>query len=131
MAFGTFYDVTHLRVLRYFVVRTGSAAVAADLCSETYALALEGLERYRPELGEGGAWLLGIARHVHQQFVRSETASTRARARMGLSVEPREQAELERIEALVDFRPMVGRLTAALHTLSVPVREAGSAADRR
>ena len=61
-AFGIFYR-RHVRpLLGYFVRRTGDAELAADLCAETFAAALDGLRRFDPARGPAVAWLYGIAR---------------------------------------------------------------------
>ena len=50
-AFGVFYR-RHVRpLLGYFVRRTGDAELAADLCAETFAAALDGLRRFDPAHG--------------------------------------------------------------------------------
>ena len=123
-AFGVFYDRTHASVLRYLVLRTGSAATSADLCSETFAAALEGLHRFDPAKGSGRGWLIGIARHVLQQYLRREEVSTRARRRMGIRFPEAVHLDLDRIDALVDFRAVAAGLGEAIHSLPDGMREA-------
>jgi len=124
-AFADFYDRTHTTVLRFFLVRTACAATSADLCSETFAGALAGFHRFDPAKGTGRGWLAGIARHVFQQYLRDEAIADRARNRMGITWTADDFVEdLDRINQLVDFRPMVMRVTAALQSLSEPIREA-------
>lgn len=61
-AFGEFYR-THIRsLLAFFLQRTGSAEVAADLAHETWVAALEAAPTYRGD-GSPAAWLYGIARN--------------------------------------------------------------------
>ena len=123
-AFGLFYDRTHAMVLRYFLLRTADAATSADLSSETFAGALEGLHRFDPEKGTGRGWLTGIARHVLQQYLRREEVSTRARRRLGIRFPEAVHLDLDRIDALVDFRPLVAGLGAAIHSLPEGMRDA-------
>jgi RNA polymerase sigma-70 factor (ECF subfamily) len=123
-AFGPFYDRTHAMVLRYFMLRTACAATSADLCSETFAGALEGLHRFDPAKGTGRGWLIGIARHVLQQYLRREEVSTRARRRMGIRFPEAFHLDLDRIDALVDFQPIAADLGAAIHSLPEGMRKA-------
>lgn len=123
-AFGVLYDRTHTAILRYFLLRTACAATSADLCSETFAGALEGLGRYDPDKGTGRAWMHGIARHVLQQYHRTEDVSRRARMRVGLRYSSDDFVDLDRIDDLVDFRPRVAAITAALHLVPENLRDA-------
>ena len=47
-------------LLGFFARRTGDPELAADLTSETFAAALAGRRRYKPEAGAAGAWLFGM-----------------------------------------------------------------------
>ena len=123
-SFGRFYDRTNATVLRYFVLRTGSAATSADLTSETFAGALEGLHRFDPAKGTGRGWLTGIARHVLQQYLRREEVSTRARRKLGIRFPEAVHLDLDRIDALVDLRARAADLGEAIHSLPEGMRDA-------
>lgn len=123
-AFGQFYDRTNTMVLRFFQSRTACAVTSADLCAETFAGALEGVHRFEPSLGTGRGWLTGIAKNVLHQYMRKEQVSRRARDRLGIRFAGDGVEDLERIDALVDFRPHVARLAAALQSLPAQTREA-------
>jgi DNA-directed RNA polymerase specialized sigma24 family protein len=60
-AFGLFYR-RHVRaVLAYLLSRTRRPELAADLCAETFATALEQAHRYDARRGPARAWLLNMA----------------------------------------------------------------------
>jgi RNA polymerase sigma-70 factor (ECF subfamily) len=123
-AFGALYDATHEQLLRFFLVRTGSGPSSADLCAETYACALESLDRFDPARGNGWAWLYGIARNLLRQYLRKERVSRRARQRLGIRFTGLELVDYDRINALVDYRPRVAAITAALQALPDATRDA-------
>jgi RNA polymerase sigma-70 factor (ECF subfamily) len=121
-AFGELYDRTHEGILRFFLVRTRCPVTSADLCAETFAGALEGLQRFDPAKGTGRGWLTGIAKHTLHQYLRREDVSRRARDRLGIRFSGHDVVDLDRIDALVDHRPRVARLAVALHTLPEATR---------
>jgi RNA polymerase sigma factor (sigma-70 family) len=84
-AFATFYRSFERSMLGFFVRQTGRADLAADLAAETFARALEQIERFDPERGRADQWLFGIARHVLADSLRRGRveASARQRMRMG------------------------------------------------
>ena len=53
-AFAVFYRRHVDSLLAYFARRTRDAELAADLTAETFAAALDGAHRHRPERGPGG-----------------------------------------------------------------------------
>jgi RNA polymerase sigma-70 factor (ECF subfamily) len=72
-------------ILAYLRRRCGDPEVAADLCAETWAAALDGRERFDPARGEVRGWIFGIA---HRQLVTSQrtgVAEARQRVSRGLA----------------------------------------------
>ena len=102
-AFGTFYR-RHLRaVLAFLVHRTGNREIAADLCAEVFAAALEGAERYDPSRAPARAWLFGIAQHKLQESWRRGQVESAARQRLGMPVRELTDDDLARVEELADL----------------------------
>src|SRR3954468_12543775 len=98
-AFAAFYR-RHARPLAGFLLsRTGDADVAADLTAETFAAALAGLHRFRPERGDAGAWLYGIARHQVARWYQRGAVDERARRRLGMERLALRDAALAGVEA--------------------------------
>jgi RNA polymerase sigma factor (sigma-70 family) len=118
-AFAIFYG-RHVRpLLGYLVRRTGDAELAADLCAETFASALDGLHRFDPRRGPALAWLYGIARRLLSHAVRRGVVEDRARRRLGMAPLLLTDAAIERIEA------EAGEVaTAALESLPADQRDA-------
>lgn len=102
-AFGAFYR-RHVRaVLTYLLARTRQPEVAADLCAEVFASALEQAGRYDPGRGPARAWLLAIAGSRLVDSVRRGRVEARARQRLGIPPRALTDHDLERIEELVDL----------------------------
>jgi RNA polymerase sigma factor (sigma-70 family) len=80
------------RLAGYFMRATNDAETAADLTAETFAAALAGRRRYRPERAAPTTWLYGIASHKLNDWRRRGYAEDRARRRM----------RMERIELTED-----------------------------
>jgi RNA polymerase sigma-70 factor (ECF subfamily) len=104
-AFALFYR-RHAAALLAFLVRRagGQVELAADVCAETFAAALIGVDRFDPALGPASAWLYGIARHKLADAQRRGVAEARARERLGIPRLHLTDEALERIEALADVR---------------------------
>jgi RNA polymerase sigma factor (sigma-70 family) len=118
-AFGIFYR-RHVRpLLGYLVRRTGDAELAADLCAETFAAALDGLHRFDAARGPAVAWLYGIARRLLAHAARRGVVEDRARRHLGMAPLELTDAALERIEAEASEVA-----TLALHALPADQREA-------
>jgi len=118
-AFGVFYG-RHVRALiGYLVRRTGNAELAADLCAETFAAALDGLRRFDPARGPAVAWLYGIARRQLGHAARRGVVEDRARRRLGMAPLELTDAAIARIEA-----EACEVATAALDALPPDQREA-------
>jgi RNA polymerase sigma factor (sigma-70 family) len=123
-AFGAFYDRHAATVLAYFQRRTACAESAADLTAETFAAAFHSRRRYRHHGVPAIAWVLGIARHVLADSIRSERIENRARMRLGLEPVELDDEALRRIEELADLEPIRERLEAALAELPPDSAEA-------
>src|SRR4051812_41583191 len=99
-AFGVLYRRHVAALLAYFVRRTRDAELAADLTAETFAAALDGAHRFRPERGEAAAWIYGIARRQLSHAQRRGAVEDRARRRLGMAPIQLTDEAIERVEAL-------------------------------
>src|SRR5918911_1999809 len=119
-SFEAFYVRNVEGLLGFFARRTRDAELAADLTAETFAAALAGRRRYRPEAGAAGAWLYGIALKKLADAQRKGYAEDRARRRLGMERIELTDADIARIESLAGDR------TASLlvQSLSADQREA-------
>jgi RNA polymerase sigma factor (sigma-70 family) len=97
-AFAAFYARYERRVVAFFFRAVARGDLAADLTAETFAAALESVERYDPELGDAGAWLFGIARNLLARSRERGCVEDRARRRMGMGVLALDDEAIERIE---------------------------------
>lgn len=100
--FAVFYRRHAPGLLGYLVRRLGDAELAADVCGETFACALEGATRFRPERGPAVAWLYGIARHKLADAQRTGAAEQTSRRRLGIPRLQLSDEGIERIHATVD-----------------------------
>ena len=99
-SFGVFYRAHVDGLLGFFCRRTGDPELAADLTAETFAAALAGRRRFRPEAGSATAWLYGIASKQLAFAQRRAAAERRARRRLGMERIELLDADIERINAL-------------------------------
>ena len=102
-AFGAFYRRHVHAVLAYLVWRTRRPDVAADLCAETFASALEQVERYDPRRAPARAWLLAIARSRMLDSFRRGQVEDRARRRLAMPARSLTDEDIERVEELTDL----------------------------
>lgn len=99
-SFECFY-VRHVDgLLAYFARRTRDAELAADLTAETFAAALAGRRRFRPEAGPAAGWLYGIAAKKLADAQRRGCAERRARRRLGMERLELTDEDIARIERL-------------------------------
>jgi RNA polymerase sigma-70 factor (ECF subfamily) len=123
-AFAEFYRRHVTALLGYFVRRTRDPELAADLCAETFAAALAGAHRFRPERGPAIAWLYGIARRQLAHARRRGAVEDRARRQLGMAPLALTDEALERIDALATAEASATALHAALDSLPADQREA-------
>jgi RNA polymerase sigma-70 factor (ECF subfamily) len=123
-AFGSFYDRHHREVLRFFLHRTGSHHLAAELTAETFAQALGSLRRFDPHRGTGRAWLFGIAQHQFHRWLRSGEVDRRHRHRLRIVTPVSTADEVDRAVDLADAQRRRPELSTALASLSEPLRSA-------
>jgi RNA polymerase sigma-70 factor (ECF subfamily) len=124
-AFIEFYRSTSPALLRWFTRRTAAADLAADLCAETYAKALESMDGYDSTRGTGpNAWLYGIAKNEMRTWARRQAVESRARRRLGVDVALPGTDELDLVELRVDLEQLVGPLREALDRLGAKGRDA-------
>lgn len=98
--FGRFYLRHEDAVLAFFMRRTRSAELAADLAAETFARALEGRRGFDASRGEGRGWLFGIAKHVLSESIGKGRVQDAARRRIGLERLELDDDAIARIDAL-------------------------------
>ena len=112
-AFATFYRRHAGRLLEYLAGRTPNERLAAELCAETFAVALSGAHRFAPERGDAASWLDGIGRRLLARAHRRGAADDRARGRLGMApLDPGATFLQELEEELVEaarFRASRGR----------------------
>ena len=119
-AFGELYE-RHVRRV-YTWHRRRLAWAASDLTAETFAQAWLSRERFRDERGGSAApWLLGIARNVLRETLRTDRIETTARERLGL---PLDLASDEGYVAVEDRLSPRRELAAALDRLPEHERQA-------
>ena len=123
-AFALLYERHAEPMLRFFVRRTLDPDSAAELTAETFAEAFASRARFTPTDAAGAAWLYGIARHQLSRFLRSGRVDGRARARLGMPRRTLDVDDYERVEELVDLRPLRRVVERALGTLSEDQRRA-------
>jgi RNA polymerase sigma factor (sigma-70 family) len=119
-SFECFY-VHHVDgLLAFFARRTRDADLAADLTAETFAAALAGRRRYRPEAGAAAGWLYGIATKKLADAQRRGYAERRARRRLGMERLELSDEDIARIERLGD----ADHATLLVEDLAVDQRQA-------
>jgi RNA polymerase sigma factor (sigma-70 family) len=123
-AFAVFYRRHVEALLAYFARRTRDAELAADLTAETFAAALGGAHRHRPDKGPAIAWLYGIARRQLAHAIRRGAVEDRARRRLGMAPLTLTDEALERVEALATADASARILREGLEALPPDQREA-------
>ena len=112
-SFELFYCRHVEPVLGFFARRTRDPELAADLCAETFAAALAGRHRFRPEAGAAAAWLYGIGAKKLADAQRRGHAERRARRRLGMErieISDDDAARIVRLAEAMEARVLVERL---------------------
>ncbi|CRK61181.1 RNA polymerase ECF-subfamily sigma factor [Alloactinosynnema sp. L-07] len=107
------YDA-HARDLHRYLARRLDPATADDLVAETFLIAWERRDAYRPDLGEARAWLFGIATNLCRRHGRREVRHLRAMAR---SASAETHDPTDSTDARVDAQAQVSRLAGAIADL--------------
>jgi RNA polymerase sigma factor (sigma-70 family) len=119
-SFELFYTRHVEAVLGFFARRTRNAELAADLTAETFAAALAGRRRFRPQSGAASAWLFGIAMKKLADAQRRGYAERRACRRIGMERLELSDDDIARIDALGES----SKASALVELLAVDQREA-------
>lgn len=123
-AFGLFYRRHAEAVLAFLLFRTREAERALDLTAETFAVALAGHRRFRPSKGPARGWIFGIAKNVLHESTRDAASAVRVRHKLGMQRRSFEDAELERVETLIDLSRAEVPLTQLVGDLAPEQRRA-------
>jgi len=103
-AFAAFYRRHVNAVLRYVLSQTRRPELAADICGEVFAAALEQHGRFDPARGAARSWLFALASSRVIDAARQGAVDARARTRLGMAAIELSEADIERIEDLLDPR---------------------------
>jgi RNA polymerase sigma-70 factor, ECF subfamily len=82
IAFEVFYRRHVDAVTRFVVRRVADPYLAADLVADVFLAAIDSASTYRPDLGEPGRWLYGVARNVVAAERRRAAKELRAASRV-------------------------------------------------
>lgn len=123
-AFAVLYRRHVDGLLRYFRRRGPNAEQALDLTAETFAAALDSIDRYRPGPEPGVAWIYGIANNLLAQSARRGRIEDSARRR--LNAEPLLVTDegIATIEAIATSADEHDLLASALAELPAGQRDA-------
>src|SRR3954469_20506643 len=123
-AFGAFYRRHVRRIAAFHLARTHHAQDAADLTAETFAVALEALDRFDPGRGEPIGWLFGIARNRLSHARRRGAVEERARKRLGIERVRLDDAGIEQVEAAASAELVRVQLREGFDALPADQRDA-------
>ena len=124
LSIAELFDDEAAGLLAWFQSRTYSAEVAADLCAETFAVAIEHQDRFDPGRGAAGAWLWGIGRNLLGQYVRSASVEQRAVRRLAIQVPLVSDDDLDGLTDRLDAQRLGALLADQLDALGPNVAAA-------
>ncbi len=123
-AFGVFYRRHERAMLIFFLRRTSTAEIAADLTAEVFAAALGSAKRFRKGGKPAVAWLYGIANNKLASSLNRGRVEDRARKRLHSEPLILTDDALERVEALADAQLSSDVITDLLSRLPPEQRDA-------
>ena len=123
-AFAAFYRRHAHVVAGWFLRRTRSSELAADLTAETFADALRGVRRFDPARGAAVAWLFGIAHRELARAYERGRVEDRARRRLRLPRLQLDDEALERVEELAGSAATATRIAQLMARLPPEQRQA-------
>src|SRR3954451_13180241 len=126
-AFAIFYRRYADNVFPFFINRTRSRDLAADLTAETFAAALTAARRYKASAPNAGPWLFKIAHHKLRDSYRRGVVESRARRQLGMQPIELVDDELAQVVARIDFADHERWLETELAELPAAQRQAGRA----
>jgi RNA polymerase sigma-70 factor (ECF subfamily) len=109
-AFGVFYCRHERRLLTYLMRRAGGAELAADLCAEVFAAALEACRAGTPAPDVPVAWLFGIANHKLADSLRRARVDDRARRVLEMRAIELTRGQISDIEQLCSAAEVISLL---------------------
>lgn len=115
--FAAFYDANVMELLGWFRRKVGDAQVSADLCAESFSVALDRVGTYDSALGSPRQWLYGIARNQLINYWRDLRVSQEYRDRLAIEaveVDYETVDFLERIE-IDDMRLVLAECLSELN----------------
>lgn len=122
-AFAAFFRRHSSAVTGFAVRRARDADEVADIVSETFLIALQAADRYRPETPTAAPWLFGIARRVWIGRHRTRARIIRLRAKLDGSSPKFDEEETAKVDAAIDASRQRPILEQALRTLPDSERE--------
>lgn len=118
------YESHATDLFRWFERKTWSPQVAGDLTAETFAQAIRSASQYNHRLGDPGAWLWGIARHLLHSYFRTAAVEREAMRRLQLVAPVPDDSVSDVVVASVSGYKDRERLDGALSRLSDGVSKA-------
>ena len=123
-AFAELYRRHAAPLAGYFLRRTRSPEMAADLTAETFAAALYRVRRFDPAKGTAVMWLYGIARRELADAAERGPVAQRARRRMRIPRIELDDEALERVVEVASTAETGRRLAELMEQLPQDQREA-------
>jgi RNA polymerase sigma-70 factor (ECF subfamily) len=122
-AFEAFYSRHVDKVVGFCTRRLRDPEDVADVVANTFLAVLTSSGSYRPDRGDPGAWLIGIAARTIATHLRSQGRLQKLNSRV-VGSRLLDEDDIQRIEDQIDAARVTDALSAALDDLSPRNREA-------